>query len=130
MLEPSSIPPAIPVDERVPYPSDDELRAQFPVVDAFAALMRREMWANRRKGSRAEWRRARPWDMVGELLYHVAKVSASVKAGDIDNARQHVADIGNEAMILADCMGLLGDSFYSEDVDAFDGGWTMNGSQL
>lgn len=76
-------------DERVPYPQ----------VDVFAALMRRELDANRHKG---DWRYLTTGYLLSEVIGHVAKLSHAIEAGDRDATLEHAADVANLSMMVAD----------------------------
>lgn len=90
-----------------PYPQDELLRMSFPSVDEFATLMRRELWANRRKGDRSSWRKISTWVLWVEVSYHSAKLAVAVKTNDKDKIRELTADTANMLMMLADSAGLL-----------------------
>lgn len=92
-----------------PYPPDDELKAMFPSVDEFAKLMRRELWANRRKGTRADWLKVTSWNFWVEIQYHAAKFAIAVRQNDKAGIAQYAADVGNMTMMLADVAGSLED---------------------
>lgn len=93
----------------IPYPNDLALRTMFPSVDEFAQLMRRELWANRRKGDRSSWRKVSTWVLWVEVSYHSAKLAIAVKTNDKAKIQELTADTANMLMMLADSAGLLDD---------------------
>lgn len=81
-------------------PSDEVLKEMYPEVDDFAAVMRRELWTNRTKGTKDTWREDRVRDLTSEVFWHAAKLAMAVKHQDPDLIREHAADVANMAMMV------------------------------
>lgn len=75
------------------------------MVTAMAAQMHAEMSANTFKGDR--WTDADRELLEDELLYHVVKLVAAGRSGDIAALNEHAADVANCAGMLADKLGGL-----------------------
>jgi hypothetical protein len=89
-------------------PTDEELRALYPEVDAFAERMRAELWANRRKGDHAGWRSMTLRQAWSEISWHVGKMAGALKAEDVSLIRELAADVANGALMLDDIILVSG----------------------
>lgn len=89
-------------------PTDEELRALYPEVDAFAERMRAELWANRHKGDHAGWRSMTLRQAWGEISWHVAKMAGALKAEEVRSIRELAADVANGALMLDDILLVSG----------------------
>lgn len=92
----------------MPKPTDDELRALYPEVEAFAKRMRAELWSNRHKGDHAGWRSMSLRQAWGEISWHVAKLAGALKAEDVRLMRELAADVANGALMLDDIILVSG----------------------
>jgi len=87
------------IENDVPVP-------RWPEVDRFAEEMKRELEANvPEKGS--AWDDCPSGKMMDEVEYHVEKLRAALEEGDKEKIREHAADVGNNAMMLADLVGVI-----------------------
>lgn len=82
------------------------------LLAAFTKRMRTELASNAHKGDRPGWLSAGSREMVAEVLYHAAKLSYALRQaeqgdGDPDKVLEFAADVGNCAMMVADCAGVL-----------------------
>lgn len=78
----------------------------------YVQAMARELAANRHKGDRADWRAQDPRVLVGEILYHAAKLSYALRQfqqgeGPAGDVLEFAADVGNTALMAADAAGVL-----------------------
>lgn len=73
-------------------------------IKAYAAAMSAELKANAEKGT---WDAAEPQELLKDLLYHVAKLVLAVGAGNPVAVHEYAADVGNEALMIADVMAAL-----------------------
>lgn len=87
-------------------PSDDELREQYPEVEAFAALMREQLWHNRHKGDQQSWQNMTLRESWGEIAWHEGKLAGALKLEDEPLMRELAVDVGNMAMIFLDILNV------------------------
>lgn len=92
--------------KRMDEPQGFPARTGDPVT-AFGELMRRELAANAHKGDRDAWRNAQPKDLLLQVSWHMIKLGAACRAGDLGGVAEYSADIANLAMMIADTYGLL-----------------------
>lgn len=93
--------------------------ATAPYVMAFARAMESKLEINRWKGDRDGWMREHPFALYRRLLEEVEELGATIgcrvhfvrcdaqpseATGDVLG---EAADVGNFAMMLADCVGVL-----------------------
>lgn len=85
------------------------------LVDAFHNAMLRELEANAHKGGRGGDRGWKAQDyriLVGEVLYHAAKLSYAARQlaqgdGEPEQVLEFAADTANMALMVADSLGVL-----------------------
>lgn len=73
-------------------------------VQSFAHMMLQELNGNSDKGEQT-WLAKSPLDLVKDLEQHVAKLKAAVEAADEKKIAEHAADVGNQALFVADKFG-------------------------
>lgn len=77
------------------------------VLRPFFAMMEAELHANTGKGDRPGWLAMSPEQCLLEIYYHTAKLQKAVKNNDMKGVREHIADVANMSMMLADTCGWL-----------------------
>lgn len=79
---------------------------KWPKVDRFAKEMKRELEANVPEKGRT-WDGCSTETMMQEVEYHVEKLRSALGDGDKEKIREHSADVANNAMMLADLVGVI-----------------------
>jgi hypothetical protein len=84
-------------------------------VEAFVAMMVEELAANNGKGNRPSWLTMDRKTALAEVHWHAAKLAVAAKEAAEDpgksavrDTREFAADVANCALMVLDCMDLLG----------------------
>lgn len=77
------------------------------VLRPFVALMEKELHANSHKGDREGWLQMTEEQALGEIEYHVSKLSKAMTDMNPDGIREYAADVANLCMMLLDIGGSL-----------------------
>lgn len=77
------------------------------VLRPFVALMEKELHANSHKGDREGWLQMTEDQALGEIEYHVSKLSSAMANMNPDGIREYAADVANLCMMLLDIGGSL-----------------------
>jgi len=77
------------------------------VLRPFMALMEKELHANSHKGDREGWLQMTEEQALGEIEYHVSKLSKAMTDMNSDGVREYAADVANLCMMLLDIGGQL-----------------------
>lgn len=77
------------------------------VLRPFVALMEKELRANSHKGDREGWLQMTEEQALGEIEYHVSKLSKAMTDMNPDGMREYAADVANLCMMLLDIGGQL-----------------------
>lgn len=72
------------------------------VLRPFVALMEKELHANSHKGDREGWLQMTEEQALGEIEYHVSKLSKAMTDMNPDCIREYAADVANLCMMLLD----------------------------
>ena len=73
-------------------------------VNLFILAMRHELSKNTHKPG---WENAGAEVMAESLVYHVSKLLVALTLGNVRAVREYAPDVANEAMMVADCVGVL-----------------------
>lgn len=77
------------------------------VLRPFVVLMEKELHANSHKGDREGWLQMTEEHALGEIEYHVSKLSSAMANMNPDGIREYAADVANLCMMLLDIGGQL-----------------------
>jgi hypothetical protein len=77
------------------------------VLRPFVALMEKELNANSHKGDREGWLKMTEEQALGEIEYHVSKLSKAMTDMNPEDVREYAADVANLCMMLLDIGGQL-----------------------
>lgn len=77
------------------------------VLRPFVALMEKELHANSHKGDREGWLQMTEEQTLGEIEYHVSKLSKAMTDMNPDGVREYAADVASLCMMLLDIGGQL-----------------------
>ena len=77
------------------------------VLRPFVALMEKELHANSHKGDREGWLQMTEEHALGEIEYHVSKLSTAMADMNPNGVREYAADVANLCMMLLDIGGQL-----------------------
>lgn len=80
------------------------------VLRPFVALMEKELHANSHKGDREGWLQMTEEQALGDIEYHVSKLSKAMTDMNPDGMREYAADVANLCMMLLDIGGSLADA--------------------
>ena len=105
------------------------------VLRPFVALMEKELHANSHKGDREGWLQMTEEQALGEIEYHVSKLSKAMTDMNPDGIREYAADVANLSMMLLDIGGQLKDAqtppqpIYDEaaELEKFSTHWKLEG---